>query len=1189
VRTSDVFAFRRNLVLAASAGTGKTHHLVGVLIHAMLGLGELGGEAPHPPVAPDRIVATTFSRRAAGELRARLGEELEALAGGEDGSYGAALRAAAQRLGVRADVARSAREALAALDDASLGTLHSLAQSIVRAHAIDAGLAPGFRLTSEEEERALVRGAIEATLDAWFDREETTLAELLRAAGSGDALVDELARVLATLDEDGRGALGLVATDGDREVVERLFAELVELARAMRDERPAAAAFLRALSEGDDAGARAAARALPVGMRADKKVGKAPLLAFVDAIEELPHGASRAAKLEWLVGAHQVRARWGALSNALVRLVRDCEALVVERHRAGGTLGFGGLLRAARDLLRDRPDVAADVGAGIDVLMVDEFQDTSRVQTEIVRLLWARDPLRRRSGTIPAWDELRPSGLLVVGDRKQSIYGFRGADVAVFSEFCVGLAGEAARVALDLPPSSAVASAPVADFHALRENYRAVAPLLELANAFSAVRLRGASSEPFEARYVAETEALAAPPRACGVDGPRAVWLRPSGDTKTSVSDDAALIAAEILTLAPQRCLRTIGVLAQTNEGIDAVADALARAEIPYVAAGTGFYRTREVRDLAALLACVARPDDRVALLEVLRGPWVGASDRALLGLSTERGLLPLDEWLRGPAAALVDDEERADVERLASVLGALRRCADRIGPAGVLREAIRALELEETLLLLPRGEQRVANVRKLVALAAGEPSVHRMLELLEQRIDDGREEEAAVFSEDDDAVRLLTVHASKGLAFEVVFVPQLGPRPSPPGALLAFDRDAIPGAAGEPARHVLHVPAVDSGGARRVSLAQHRAIRRQRARERADRFRLAYVAVTRAREWLYFVGDHPPPRTKQTDTYSGSTAWVLRELEASRCPALAIRAVECAPAPERARAAPRRRVELPSDRVGTPAVRALPIATTALGDFAHCARRFELVHLLDLPERDRPAGSATAVPRDDGPAPMDPRAEGTLGHRVLELVPREAFGSAGAADAVRTILEREGPVPAPVAERIVSRVCAFLTGPYAARIRREGAALERERPFLLPVACGERTVVLKGTIDLLVRWPDGGVDVVDYKRARGPALDPHGLQLDVYALAARAASHEDARVRAGVVFLGGAAAEPKWRAPRPDDEVRAELAALGARLVEARWQERFPRAPQSTCRRIHCGYERLCWPRGADQLGLFG
>jgi ATP-dependent helicase/nuclease subunit A len=160
VRTEDVFAFRRNLVLAASAGTGKTHHLVGVLVHAMLGLSELGGEGARARVAPERIVATTFSRRAAGELRARLAEELEALAGGEDGAYGAQLRAAAARLGVRVPIAAHAREALAGLDDASLGTLHSLAQAIVRAHAVDAGLAPGFSLTSEEEERALVRGAI---------------------------------------------------------------------------------------------------------------------------------------------------------------------------------------------------------------------------------------------------------------------------------------------------------------------------------------------------------------------------------------------------------------------------------------------------------------------------------------------------------------------------------------------------------------------------------------------------------------------------------------------------------------------------------------------------------------------------------------------------------------------------------------------------------------------------------------------------------------------------------------------------------------------------------------------------------------------------------------------------------------------------------------------------------------------
>ena len=95
--SADVYAFRRNLVLAASAGTGKTHTLVGVLLHAMLGASEMGGEGAHEPVDPARIVATTFSRKAAAEIRERIVVELSALASGTPSasSYGALLAEAA--------------------------------------------------------------------------------------------------------------------------------------------------------------------------------------------------------------------------------------------------------------------------------------------------------------------------------------------------------------------------------------------------------------------------------------------------------------------------------------------------------------------------------------------------------------------------------------------------------------------------------------------------------------------------------------------------------------------------------------------------------------------------------------------------------------------------------------------------------------------------------------------------------------------------------------------------------------------------------------------------------------------------------------------------------------------------------------------------------------------------------------
>jgi len=120
---------------------------------------------------------------------------------------------------------------------------------------------------------------------------------------------------------------------------------------------------------------------------------------------------------------------------------------------------------------------------------------------------------------------------------------------------------------------------------------------------------------------------------------------------------------------------------------------------------------------------------------------------------------------------------------------------------------------------------------------------------------------------------------------------------------------------------------------------------------------------------------------------------------------------------------------------------------------------------------------------------------------------------------------------------------------------------------------------VLRGSMDLVVVWPDGTVDVVDYKSARSGAAGAYGFQLDVYALATRSLFPDAPRLRAGLVYLGGAsaAAEPKWRALPDDAEVRARLAAMGHRLVEARWSGSFPRVALDRCEAIYCGFIGRC------------
>ncbi|MDB4945403.1 MAG: putative ATP-dependent helicase [Labilithrix sp.] len=1199
----SLYALPRNLVLAASAGTGKTHALVGVVVHLFLTDRPGRGRTGPAPFDPSRVVATTFSRKAAAEIRTRVTQELERLsAAPATSAYVSSLRATLSD----EDIVLRARRALARLAGARFGTLHSFATGIVRAHAVELGLGPGFELASESDARALADEAIARALESRLVTHEATVRALAEAAGGVDRLVSQLRRLLVQLEEDGRAARDLAIAGDDAAILEKRFGELLAHARALtatpKWEEPARA-LVYAATKNDEDGIEAAAAAL-CGIAARGK--KTPEVeSFAVFRQTLAPATPNEEKGRRLARAYLARHRFAEHAKLVRDVLGSAEVEIERASRARAAIGFGELLRAARELLRDRPDVAEEIGSGIDALLVDEFQDTSRVQRDLLQLLWAREGTRE-AGRIPPLSAVRPGGLLVVGDRKQSIYGFRGADVGVFAELAVGLAGTPAREALGIPAGVTwEPREPLADFCALRHNRRSVPEILAFANVFSGRRFRPGDPPPrlFEIDYVPETEDLLVPPERASraALAPRTTWLRvaPKGAKSTRL-EEALVIAERIRALvdaatrgegprlghdAKLPSFRDVAVLATSNAMLDAAAFALAQADIPYVVAGKSFFRTREVRDLAALLALVLDPLDKLATLEVLRGPWTGVHDETLLGLTREyEGLVPPAAWSEPPHPSLVHDEDREALRETAALLASLTRSASRLGPGAILREAVRARALDEVLAQLPRGEQRVANMRKLLAIA----DRHTDARAFRRWLDDASEQElaeseAATFSDADDAVRLLTIHASKGLDFPIVFVPEIGaglPRPQGGAARIAIGTGDDP--------NVLSVRTADDRGVVHEAPSFTAASALMQRRERAERQRLAYVAVTRAADVMYLVGG------RSGDAPGDPGASTLAALEAIAADDAALQEASLAiedvlvPPPAVRRdlrhAFTEEDAPPPPPARPIPAWRALPIAPTALADFDHCARRFELVHLLGLPEHvrgGRAADAAAAEMRTLAPTPLDARAQGTLAHAVLERVPTAAFAGEDAEIAASTALAAEGVgLEHPQHAAIVHRVTRFLGGSYAQAIAAAGAQVRREVDFVLSVDDAQgRSVVLRGSMDLVVVWPDDTVDVVDYKSARSGADDAYAFQLDVYALAARSLFPKAPRLRVGLVYLGGAAAagEPKWRSLPDAEEVRARLASLGDRLVTARWTSAFPRVPLDRCESIYCGFIGRC------------
>ena len=269
-----------------------------------------------------------------------------------------------------------------------------------------------------------------------------------------------------------------------------------------------------------------------------------------------------------------------------------------------------------------------------------------------------------------------------------------------------------------------------------------------------------------------------------------------------------------------------------------------------------------------------------------------------------------------------------------------------------------------------------------------------------------------------------------------------------------------------------------------------------------------------------------------------------------------------------------------PSSPSRAPKWRSLPIAPTALADFEHCGRRFELVHLLGLPEHARGAhGKAEA-------GALDARTQGTLAHMVLERLPAEAFGAAENDAAISRILGSAGvtsdhPQHGAIAAR---RACATLPrhglrarhprARCSARARssvRARGRVGRGRPrshaprqhgYRRPVA---RRRGRRRRLQERARRRSGGLCV--------PARRLH-------AGGARARYPEAGRLRAGLAFLGAGSGEPTWRELPAEAAVRTRIAKLGGELVGARWSDAFPRVELAKCESIYCGFIGRCHPR---------
>ncbi|HKY35683.1 MAG TPA: UvrD-helicase domain-containing protein [Polyangiaceae bacterium] len=1184
-----------NAVVAASAGTGKTELLTSIYLAHCLGL-HAGSEL----VSPTRIVATTFSRAAAREIRERLERRFAGVLGEDVAEYeqrlGAELMAVAHARGLsRPELQRRAARALDDLPDASIDTLHNLCARILREHGLELGISPAFSILEEQRSLEETEAAIDEVLsDALAGSDDQALGaqQLLDAAGGLDRVRGWLVALFSRLDDEGLDAVELELPD-EASAARRVEAQLNEVCSALLPEDSARSVHARAVVEallrrpaGLDAQRLSEAFAALAG---EKKGPRTEAAAALRELLESAGSGTNPEKARALVRFIVEGPELGARLRAVAAVIGAIQRRLRERHVAERSLGFGDLLRLTRDGLREHPEVARAAGSRITLLLVDEFQDTSRVQCELLLLLRER-PERSRArapGTLPQAADILPQGLVVVGDRKQSIYGFRGADVSVFSELATSLAGSAAAELLDLPPAAAAsgASAAMAEVSTLVDSYRSDRAIVSAVNIVSERDFAPRLGQSFEIRY-ARAEALRVPAARGAVadgsftllvDDDRTPEAEPFVMKATGTMRSALAVAGYCARAVHQgRPLKSLAVLARKRATLPLLGFALDHFGVPYVVAGRDLYGTPEVRDVFAALRLSQAPRERHALATLSRSPLGGLSDQALVELSDpRRGLLPHTDW---DLARLSRPEDVQLVTQLKRRLEAFLRIAPRLSPRDAIHDVVERFELPSVLSLLPRGAVRLANIGRLQEIAASHGGnlaafVRFVTRQIAWELD---ETEAALFSPDDEAVRLLTIHGSKGLAFPTVILADTDATellvPGPVGILRRPD-----------ARPVLVVKHAGEDGPI-VTGTQTALAEDFKARAQAERQRLSYVALTRARHELVVALPSKPRSGTLAKTVlelhgEGAFGGVdgFAELQVSE---LLVESKLATPSSVAHIDPPLQQQPLDSG--------AVVLGVTALSDFQICPRRFSLLQLQGLSEPRRGGARHLAEPE------LDSRLAGIAAHAVLEHFPLERWGEPPDLAELGRALEQAGlPSGSSTGEKTLAGLSRFLGGSYASRVRREAVRVERELSLTVTLVPREMPrkspqlelfgapvgtpLVIRATLDLLVELSDGSLHVIDYKRTRGGGGDParYGPQLALYRSVVR--EHFGKLARVGLLHLLGDATEPEWL-----DPTEIEPGAVARAFVEARSRDAWGAVPEAVCQAVHCGFISSCHPSGA-------
>jgi ATP-dependent helicase/nuclease subunit A len=763
----------KHVLVSAGAGCGKTMVLVERYLEVL---------RRHPDAGVFDIIAVTFTRKAAEEMRSRLKARLREM-----------LAQCSEHEQERQRWSRL----LADVDRARIGTIHSLCESILKSHPAEAGVDPQFEVLDDLTRAELLQQCVDQAFRSLIEEAHASSALLLeypierlqewviqqlisvpqyksaRAALGGPQL-ENLRPLALSVVQQGRDLLVAGLSEnaelrGAREfITNNPFGDSADkkntLEQTRRDTLVSLEAFFRAAAANDGktmAASLIALAAIPSPRNAGGAAGK-PLRDAIKIVREAAAAFAEDCPLELTAQDDQAF----EMLTCLLSLIDAALANFENAKKQAQKLDYNDLITKTHTLITAADSVARkQLSANTKAVLVDEFQDTNRSQAELLSNLCG--------------DSAR---LFLIGDDKQSIYKFQGADVSTFNEW---------KSKINEQTHGLTGSAQLLD---LSFSFRSHPAIVDFINRFFHFHFPVASGAQaaHRASHQALTPARQEAPDSSHVELVFYDALSGEGekrDAEKARAVEARAIAAWILekvgAQAPVLCktsgeLKPINfgdfaILVQANGDFSVIETALAAANIPFVTfAGGGFLDRQEILDIQNLLRWLSNPTDDHALLAVLRSPFFSINDGIIYKLFLDgAGSL----WQRLQSTVKNGDEEFACLIRPVALLRQLLQDSHGTRVSDLVRTAIMITGFDISLLAVPNGRQKSRNAWKMAWLAGqyNHLTLTQFVQALDTMRDIGAGKQTDAPLSAENAVKLMTIHKSKGLEFSAVILPVLG------------------------------------------------------------------------------------------------------------------------------------------------------------------------------------------------------------------------------------------------------------------------------------------------------------------------------------------------------------------------------------------------------------------------------